>query len=46
MLAAVVSKWSGTRAHLAQARPVFLATLERIESHPQIAPVFARHFNT
>jgi GST-like protein len=46
ILAAVVSKWSGTRAHLAKARPEFLATLERIESHPHIAPVFARHFNT
>lgn len=44
MLATVVSKWSGTRAHLAKARPEFLAVLQRIESHPQIAPVFARHF--
>ncbi len=44
LLAAVVSKWSGTRAHLTQARPHFLATLKRIEVHPRIAPVFARHW--
>jgi len=43
-LAAVVSKWSGTRAHLGNARPDFLATLERIENHPAVAPVFARHW--
>lgn len=44
LLAAVVSKWSGTRAHLAQARPDFLALLKRIEAHPRVAPVFARHW--
>ena len=44
LLAAVVSKWSGTRAHLKAARPVFLATLMRIEAHPRVAPVLARHW--
>ena len=43
-LAAVVSKWSGTRPHLREHRPHFLATLERIEQHPAVAPVFARHW--
>jgi GST-like protein len=44
ILTAVVSKWSGTRAHVKSSRPEFFATLQRIESHPDIAPVFARHF--
>jgi GST-like protein len=43
-LAAVVSKWSGTRAHLKANRPDFLATLKMIEAHPVVAPVFARHW--
>ena len=43
-LAVVVSKWSGTRAHLKATRPEFFATLERIERHPTVAPVFARHW--
>jgi GST-like protein len=45
-LAAVVSKWSGTRAHLKTHRPAFLEALQRIESHPQIAPVLARHWDS
>ena len=44
ILAAVVSKWSGARAHLHSARPDFYATIERIESHPAVAPVIARHW--
>jgi GST-like protein len=43
-LAVVVSKWSGARAHLRAARPEFFATLECIEKHPAVAPVFARHW--
>jgi len=43
-LAAVVSKWSGARAHLAAHRPALHATIARIESHPVIAPVFAHHW--
>jgi GST-like protein len=44
LLAAVVSHWSGTRAHLKAARPAFMATLLRIEAHPRVAPVLARHW--
>jgi GST-like protein len=44
ILAAVVSKWSGARAHLGKTRPEFSALLERTDAHPQIAAVFARHF--
>jgi GST-like protein len=43
-LAAVVSKWSGTRDHLRSVRPQLLAALERIERDPQVAPVFGRHW--
>jgi GST-like protein len=45
VLAVVVSKWSGTRQHLTRRRPKFLAALKRIEQHPRIAPVFARHWD-
>ena len=44
LLASVVSKWSGTRAHLRNARPAFLATVEMIEQVPAIAAVYARHW--
>ena len=44
LLAAVVSKWSGSRKHLQQARPAFHETLLRIEAHPKVAPVFAQHW--
>lgn len=43
-LAAVVSKWSGARAHLRAARPEFYATLERIERDPQAGAIFRRHW--
>ena len=46
ILAAVVSKWSGTRKHVKQSRPAFSALLERIESHPGVALVFGRHWPT
>jgi GST-like protein len=42
--AAVVSKWSGARKHLEEHRPHFHATLQRIEAHPTVAAVFARHW--
>lgn len=45
MLAVVVSRWSGARAHLASARPAFTALLARIEAHPRIAPVMCAHFD-
>jgi GST-like protein len=44
LLAAVVSKWSGSRPHLAAARPEFRALLARIESDPRVAAVFTRHW--
>lgn len=44
LLAAVVSKWSGTRAHVRGARPAFSALLERVDADPRVAPVFARHW--
>lgn len=44
LLAAVVSRWSGTRKHLARQRPAFHAMLERIEAHPRVAPVIERHW--
>ena len=44
LLAAVVSKWSGTRQHLARQRPAFSEMLSRIESHPAVAEVFARNW--
>lgn len=43
-LAAVVSKWSGTRPHLRATRPEFMEALQRIERHPRVAPVFQRHW--
>ena len=44
LLAAVVSKWSGSRPHLKAARPAFYETLLRIEAHPKVAQVFAQHW--
>jgi GST-like protein len=44
LLTAVVSKWDGTRPHLAQSRPDFYALLGRIEADPRVAPVFANHW--
>ena len=44
LLAAVVSKWSGSRKHLATAAPQFSALLARIEAEPPVAPIFARHW--
>jgi GST-like protein len=44
LLAAVVSKWSGSRPHLREARPTLYETLLRIEAHPKVAPVFAQHW--
>ena len=44
LLAAVVSKWGGTRQHLQRHRPAFHDTLLRIERHPGVASVFARNW--
>jgi len=45
-LAVVVSKWAGTRAHLAQHRPAMAEALSRIEANGTVAPVFRRHWDT
>ena len=45
LLAAVVSRWSGTRAHLKENRPDFFEVMMRIESHEALAPVFKRHWD-
>lgn len=44
LLAAIVSRWSGARKHLARQRPALHAMLEHIEAHPKVAPVIARHW--
>jgi GST-like protein len=44
VLAAVVSRWSGARNHIRQQRPALHETLARIDAHPDVAPVFARHW--
>lgn len=44
-LAAVVSRWAGTRAHLKEHRPQFLQLLQAVEAHETVAPVFARHWD-
>lgn len=44
ILAAVVSRWSGARTHLQRARPALHALVGRVDSHPALAPVFARHW--
>ena len=46
LLAATVSKWAGTRAALAAARPEFAALLARIDAEPRVAAVWARHWPT
>jgi GST-like protein len=46
VLAAVVTRWAGSREHLRNARPGFFAWLERIDRHPTLAPVFARHWSS
>jgi len=44
VLAAVVSRWSGARAHLAAERPALHAVLERVEADPRITDIFRRHW--
>ncbi len=44
ILAAVVSRWSGSRKHLAAERPDFFSLIERVDHHPALAPVFDRHW--
>ena len=44
LLAAVVSRWSGARAHLKETRPAFHAMLERVEADARTAAIFQRHW--
>jgi len=44
LMACVVSKWSGARAHLARARPAFSELLGRIDRHPKVAEILERHW--
>lgn len=44
LLAAVTSKWSGSRKHLEEHRPTLHQTLLRVEAHPDVAAVFARNW--
>jgi GST-like protein len=44
LLATVVSKWSGSRPHLAKSRPAFSTLVQKVENDPRIAAVFARHW--
>jgi GST-like protein len=45
VLASVVSRWGGTRKHLREHRPDFAELLQRIDTHPSLAPVFQRHWD-
>jgi GST-like protein len=44
-LAAVVTRWAGTRAHLAQSRPGFMDVVRRVDAHESAAPVFREHWD-
>lgn len=44
LLAAVVSRWSGTRRMLQRQRAAFHARLEAIDQHPSVSAVFERHW--
>lgn len=44
LLAAVVSRWSGTRAHLAANRPGLAALIDRVDALPAHREVLGRHF--
>jgi GST-like protein len=44
ILAAVVSRWSGARAHLAAERPALHAIVERVDADARIADIFRRHW--
>ncbi|WP_053154506.1 glutathione S-transferase family protein [Pseudomonas sp. Pf153] len=44
ILAAVITKWQGTREAMLRARPAFHDVLERIDHHPRVAPVLSQHW--
>lgn len=43
-LAAVVTRWSETRVHLAAQRPRFMALLQQIDAHPRVEPLVREHW--
>jgi GST-like protein len=43
-LAAVVSRWSGARAHLQRTRPALIEALRRVQAHAPTAGIFAHHW--
>jgi GST-like protein len=44
ILAAVVSRWSGARKHMARMHPALHEVMLRVEAHALLAPVFERHW--
>ncbi|BBP65960.1 glutathione S-transferase [Pseudomonas sp. Cab53] len=44
ILAAVITRWSGTREAMLSARPEFHGLLARIDRHPRVAPVLSLHW--
>ena len=44
LLAAVMSRWSGARAHLAKERPALHELLVLIDNEPRLAALFTRHW--
>jgi len=44
LLAAVVSRWSGARAHLAAQRPALHEVIRRVDAHPAVREIFAAHW--
>ncbi|MCD5994830.1 glutathione S-transferase [Pseudomonas sp. CDFA 602] len=44
VLAAVVTRWSGTREHLQMRRPEFHVSLLQIDAHPTVKPVAERQW--
>lgn len=44
LLSAVVSRWSGARAHLAAHRPALAALVQRVDRHPEFRTIFDTHW--
>jgi len=45
-MASVVSRWAGAREHLRVARPAFATLMDELDRHPDVAAVFARHWES
>jgi GST-like protein len=44
LMAAVVSRWSGARAHLKTARPALWALVQRVDADPEFEALFLQHW--